>query len=60
MLTSYYKGKISFVELMNMPLDVRKILHKLAWDKQNSEDKKDQEEIQADAVQGVLEEGGLM
>lgn len=45
---------------MNMPLDVRKILHKLAWDKQNSEDKKDQEEIQADAVQGVLEEGGLM
>ena len=45
---------------MNMPLDVRKILHRLAWDKQNSEDKKDQEEIQADAVQGVLEEGGLM
>ena len=45
---------------MNMPLDVRKILHKLAWDKQNSEDKKDQEEMQADAVQGVLEEGGLM
>ena len=45
---------------MEMPLDIRKILHKLAWDKQNSEDEKDKKEIQADAVQGVLEEGGLM
>ena len=58
MLATYYKGKISFVELMNMPLSTITSLYKLALDKQklaetDEEEKKRQE---AEAIEDELED----
>lgn len=58
MLTSYYKGKISFLELMNMPLSTIASLYKLALDKQKlaeaDEDEKKRQE--AEAIEDGLED----
>lgn len=58
MLTSYYKGKISFIEMKNMPLSDISSLYRIALDKQkkaeaDEEEKKRQE---AEAVEEGLEE----
>ena len=57
MLTSYYKGKISFIEMKNMPLSDIASLYRIALDKQkkaeaDEEEKKRQE---AEAVEEGLE-----
>ena len=44
MLCSYYRGRTSFVELMNMPLDYINALYKIAEEKQKAEQKKQEEE----------------
>ena len=44
MLCSYYRGRTSFVELMNMPLDYINALYKIAEERQKAEQKKQEEE----------------
>lgn len=58
MLCSYYKGKISFLEMMNLPLSNIMALYKLALEKQklaevDEEEKKNQE---AEAVEEMMED----
>lgn len=58
MLCSFYKGKISLLEMMNLPLSSIMALYKMALDKQklaeiDEEEKKRQE---AEAVEEAMEE----
>ena len=52
-LSTHYRGRISFMELWNMPCSMLQILDKM----QTEEGKK---EIEAGAVEYALEEGGLI
>ena len=58
MLTSYYKGKISFVELMNMPLSTISSLYKIALDRQKlaETDENEKKRQEAEAIEDELEE----
>lgn len=46
------------MELYNMPVAMFQVLYYIAWEKMQSEEGK--KEIQADAVENEIEEGGLM
>ena len=58
MLTSYYKGKISFVELMNMPLSAISSLYKIALDRQKlaETDENEKKRQEAEAIEDELED----
>lgn len=57
-LSTHYRGRISFMELWNMPCSMLQILYKIAYDKMQTEEGK--KEIEAGAVEDALEEGGLI
>ena len=57
-LSTYYKGRISLMELFNMPCSMFQILYKIAYEKMQSEEGK--KEIESSAIEDTLEEGGLI
>ena len=57
-VSSYYKGRITLMELYEMPVAMFQTLYMIAFEKMKT--KEGQEEAQADAVEEAIEEGGLI
>ena len=45
MLCTYYRGRTSFLEMMNMPLDYIATFYNIAIERQKAEQKKREEEL---------------
>jgi len=54
MIATYYKGRTSFAELMNMPLSYINALYRIA--EERSKTKEGQEQMKSEAVQDAIEE----
>lgn len=57
-MSTYYKGRISLMELMEMPVAMFQVLYMIAFEKMQSEEGK--KEAQAGEMEDMLEEGGLI
>lgn len=57
-MSKVYKGRASLMELANMPASMFQVLYMIAFEDQES--KEAQEQAKADAVEEVMEEGGLI
>ena len=53
-MSSYYKGRISYAELYNMPAGEFLVLYNIAIERNNSEEGKKQ--LEAEALEDTLEE----
>lgn len=57
-VSSFYKGRVTLMELYEMPVSMFQVLYMIAFEKMNSEEGK--KEAEADAVEEVMDEGGLI
>ena len=57
-VSSFYKGRVTLMELYEMPVSMFQVLYMIAFEKMNSEEGK--KEAEADVVEEVMDEGGLI
>lgn len=57
-MSTYYKGRLSIMDLYNMPADMFLVLYNIMYERVQSEE--GNKTIQADELENQLEEGGLV
>ena len=60
MLATYYRGRTTFGELMNMPLDYINTLYKIAEERTKAEQKKREEQEAKGETPGLSESQAMM
>ncbi len=60
MLATYYRGRTTFGELMNMPLDYINALYKIAEERTKAEQKKREEQEARGETPGISETQAMM